>query len=53
MLGSVAAFEATITLQDGKRHRKRILVEGQPVDQAMSGLLARLQSPTTSGGTVA
>jgi lysyl-tRNA synthetase class 1 len=53
MLGSVAAFEATITLQDGKRQRKRILVEGQPVDQAMSGLLARLQSPTTSGGTVA
>src|SRR5262249_38956249 len=50
MEGSVAAFEITYTLQDGKRQLKRVLVEGQPVDNAVSGLLARFGITGMDGG---
>ena len=43
MEGSVASFEITYTLKDGKRQLKRLLIEGQPVESAVpGGLLARL-----------
>ena len=41
MEGSVAANEITITMKDGKRQLRRIIVEGQAPDDALSGLLAR------------
>ncbi|MDB6154091.1 MAG: Lysyl-tRNA synthetase [Chthoniobacteraceae bacterium] len=43
--GSVAAFEITYTMKDGKRQLKRLLVEGQPVD--FDTVLARLQPPAS------
>jgi lysyl-tRNA synthetase class 1 len=52
MEGSVASFEATVTMLDGKRQLKRILIEGQPVEGFTSGLLARLQ-PLGAPGAVA
>jgi lysyl-tRNA synthetase class 1 len=42
MEGSVAAFEIVFTMLDGKRQVKRMLVEGQPVDGAVHGLIAKL-----------
>jgi lysyl-tRNA synthetase class 1 len=42
MDGSVAAFEITFTMLDGKRQLKRVLVDGQPVESAVSGLIAQL-----------
>ena len=51
MEGSVAAFELTVTLKDGKRQLKRVLVEGTPVESVVSGLLARLGA--NPGGAVA
>jgi lysyl-tRNA synthetase class 1 len=42
MEGSVAAFELTITMKDGKLQLKRVLVEGQPVESVVGGLLAQL-----------
>jgi hypothetical protein len=39
--GSVASFEITYTMKDGKRQLKRLLVEGQPVEDATRGLIAR------------
>jgi len=40
--GSVAAFEIIFTMRDGKLQLKRLLVEGQPVESALSGLIAQL-----------
>ena len=51
MEGSVAAFEITFTLLDDKVQLKRVLIEGQPVESVVGGLLANL-SPS-SGGAVA
>jgi lysyl-tRNA synthetase class 1 len=51
MEGSVAAFEITFTLQDGRLQLKRVLLEGQPVESVVGGLLARFAS--RAGGTVA
>jgi lysyl-tRNA synthetase class 1 len=57
MEGSVASFEITFTLKDGKRQLKRLLVEGQSADGAVNGLIARLgfapASSASSAGTVA
>jgi lysyl-tRNA synthetase class 1 len=55
MEGSVAAFDILFTLKDGKRQLKRLLLEGQPVEGAVSGLLARLgaSSNPSPGGIVA
>jgi lysyl-tRNA synthetase class 1 len=39
MEGSVASFEITYTLKDGKRQVKRVLLEGKPPDGPMNGLL--------------
>jgi lysyl-tRNA synthetase class 1 len=50
MEGSVAAFELTITMKDGKRQLKRLLVEGQPVESVVGGLLAQLGA--SPGGNV-
>ena len=41
--GSVASFELLIEMKDGKKQLKRVLVEGQPIDQAVTGLIARVQ----------
>lgn len=51
MEGSVASFEITFTLLDGKVQIKRVLIEGQPVESVVGGLLANL-SPS-SGGAIA
>lgn len=51
MEGSVAAFEITFTLLDGKLQLKRVLVEGQPVEGVVGGLLANLGP--SAGGAVA
>jgi hypothetical protein len=51
MEGSVAAFDITFTLLDGKRQLKRVLVEGQPVESVVGGLLASLGA--SSGGAIA
>jgi len=40
MEGSVAAFEITVTLKDGKRQLKRVLVEGSSGDDGIRGMLA-------------
>ncbi len=56
MEGSVAAFEITFTMKDGKRQVKRVLIEGQPVDDAVKGLIARIgtfDGGSTPGGMVA
>jgi len=56
MEGSVASFDITFTLKDGKRQLKRVLLEGQPAESAVAGLLARLPSIGAAGfdrGTVA
>ncbi len=54
MEGSVAAFEITFTLLDGKQQLKRVLIEGQPVESVVGGLIARLGSASsTPGGLVA
>jgi lysyl-tRNA synthetase class 1 len=57
MEGNVASFEITYTLKDGKRQLKRVLLEGQNADSAVSGLLARLGigGPGSAGssGTIA
>jgi len=52
MEGSVASFEIIFTMKDGKRQLKRVLVEGQPVENATSGLLARfgLGNPAPNPG---
>jgi len=42
--GSVASFELLIQMKDGKTQLKRLLLEGQLIDQAVTGLLARMQS---------
>ena len=52
MEGSVASFDLTFTLKDGKRQVKRVLLEGKPVESFTSGLLARLQLPLSTGGGV-
>ncbi len=44
MEGDVAAFEITFTMKDGKRMVKRVLVEGQPVESVIGGLVAQLGS---------
>ena len=44
MESSIAVFEVTFQMKDGKRHLRRLLVEGTPVDEVRSGMLARLQS---------
>ncbi|MDR3403425.1 MAG: lysine--tRNA ligase [Chthoniobacter sp.] len=49
MEGNVASFEITYTLKDGKRQLKRLLLEGQDVENAAQGLLARL--PVVGLGT--
>ena len=51
MEGSVAAFEITFTMRDGKRQLKRVLIEGQPVESVVGGLIAGLASG--SGGPMA
>jgi hypothetical protein len=51
MEGSVAAFEITYTMQDGKVQLKRVLVEGQPVDGAVNGLVAKFGSFGAGSGT--
>jgi lysyl-tRNA synthetase class 1 len=48
MEGNIAAFEITFTMTDGKRHLKRLLVEGHAGEDSVKGLLARLPHP---GGT--
>jgi len=40
MEGSVAAFEIIVTLKDGKRQLKRVLVEGSSGDDGIRGMLA-------------
>jgi lysyl-tRNA synthetase class 1 len=40
MEGSVAAFEIIVTMKDGKRQLKRVLVEGSSGDDGVRGLLA-------------
>lgn len=52
MEANVASFELTITMKDGKKQLKRLLVEGQSVEQALPGLLAKIP-PQTSPGMVA
>ncbi|HEX8311505.1 MAG TPA: lysine--tRNA ligase [Chthoniobacteraceae bacterium] len=42
MEGDVACFEVTVAMQDGKKQRKRLIVEGNPVEQVLPGLLAKL-----------
>ncbi|MEI9892401.1 MAG: lysine--tRNA ligase [Chthoniobacter sp.] len=42
MEGHVASFEITYTLKDRKRQLKRLLLEGENVENAAKGLLARL-----------
>ena len=49
MEGNVTSFEITYTLKDGKRQVKRLLLEGKSVENAVSGLLARLQLPPPPG----
>ena len=49
--GHVASFEITFTLLDGKVQLKRVLIEGQPVESVVGGLLTNL-GPST-GGAVA
>lgn len=55
--GSVAAFDITYTLKDGKRQLKRVLLEGTNVESATTGLIARLGvnagNPPATGGAVA
>lgn len=53
MEGSVAAFEIIVTLKDGKRQLKRVLVEGVPVEEKLRGMLAKFPPPTPPGGMVA
>ena len=54
MEGNVASFEITYTLKDGKRQLKRVLIEGQNVDGAANGLMARLgKGGVGSGGMLA
>jgi lysyl-tRNA synthetase, class I len=53
MEGNVASFEITYTLKDGKRQLKRVLIEGQTVDDGVKGLVARLgkgNSANAGGG---
>jgi lysyl-tRNA synthetase, class I len=50
MEGSVAAFEISFTMQDGKVQLKRVLVEGQPVEDAVNGLIAKLGSFGSGSG---
>ena len=40
MEGAVAANEITITMKDGKRQLRRIIVEGQSPDDSLGGMLA-------------
>jgi hypothetical protein len=43
MEGSVAVFELLMEMKDGKKELKRLLVEGTPVDRALSGLIASVE----------
>jgi hypothetical protein len=52
MEGSVAAFEITFTLVDGKLQMKRVLVEGQPIESVTGGLIVRLGSLGSGPGDV-
>ena len=47
MEGSVATYEFTFTMKDGKRQLKRVLVEGTPVEDALRGMLASLTPPAS------
>jgi len=49
MEGSVAAFDITFTLKDGKRQLKRLLLEGTSIEGLSSGLVARLGLGTGPG----
>jgi hypothetical protein len=51
MEGSVAAYEFTITMKDGKRQLKRVLLVGQTIESEMGRLLAQMGS--AAGGTIA
>jgi lysyl-tRNA synthetase class 1 len=51
MEGSVAAFEIIVTLKDGKRQMKRVLVEGYSTEDKLRGMLAHVSAPP--GGAIA
>jgi lysyl-tRNA synthetase class 1 len=52
MEGSVAAYDIVVTMKDGKRQLKRVLVEGVPVEEKLRSLLADIP-PMPPGGAVA
>jgi len=43
MEGSVASFELAIEMKDGKKELKRLVVEGVPIEQELSGLIVSLE----------
>ncbi len=45
MEGTLAVFEITFTMSDGKQHLRRLVVEGRPAGDGVQGLLARFQTP--------
>ena len=47
MEGSVAAYEITFTMKDGKRQLKRVLIEGTPVEDTLRGMLASVMPPAS------
>jgi lysyl-tRNA synthetase, class I len=49
MTGNIAVFEITYTMTDGKKHLKRLLVEGQAAEDSVRGLLARLPTSPPTG----
>ncbi len=48
MEGSVAVFEVIYTMHDAKRQLRRVLIEGTPIEQAVSGLLTRVAAVSST-----